>query len=408
MLPILPGSKNPAVSATNPRMERFKRLVPNPTEHTGITVGGNPLPSHSIMGVKPLSPKPALGMAYGGIVGYYGGSSDPSYQSGSSDVNPQVSDSIDSDMYENLPSSAMPSGWKDPSTMGVVPSVSIGPNPDPESSDSPKTGFNGWMNSQHAGFMGKDWLKAGLTALTGILSGVASAHPYKAPGNPANSIVPSKYGYSNPISFANMGNIGVGTSSGYAEGGPVTPSPGIMPKGPSSPSNTQPGPSGGGQPDQQMLIGVLAALSGKLPKAQAQQAIRAFVQKYGIDALKALVSQLSQTQGASGQQPMPPQTPSPAPPGGIMPPPGGMAGGGSLSGPGDGMSDSIPANGGNVKLSTGEYVVPADAVSMLGNGDNKAGSKMLDQGIARLRRHKYGRAQQPPRTKPGTMVPGIV
>lgn len=409
MLPVLPGTKNPTVSATNPRMERFKRLVHNPTQHVGITVGGNPLPSREAFGVHSLNAPFSTGMAGGGIVsGCYSGEDDNSlagYKSGSSDVNPQVSSTIDPDMHDNL--SGMPSGWKDPSTVGTIPSVSIGPNPDAYSAPSGpanQSGFTGWLNSQHAGFMGKDWLKAGLTALTGILSGVASAHPPRAPGNPANSIVPSNYGYHNPFS-ANAGHIGV---AGYAAGGPVAPSPGIMPQGPPGPPQAHPGLSGGDQPGWQMVMGVLAALSGKLPKPQAQQVIRAFVQEYGVEALKELVTELSQTQGASGQQPMQQQTPSPAPPGGIAPPPGGMAGGGSLSGPGDGMSDSINANGGNVKLSTGEYVVPADAVSMLGNGDNKAGSQVLDQGIARLRKHKYGRAQQPPRTKPGTVIPGIV
>lgn len=45
-----------------------------------------------------------------------------------------------------------------------------------------------------------------------------------------------------------------------------------------------------------------------------------------------------------------------------------------VQGPGDGTSDDIPA-----MLSDGEYVIPAAAVSALGNGSNKAGAKKLDK-----------------------------
>lgn len=74
----------------------------------------------------------------------------------------------------------------------------------------------------------------------------------------------------------------------------------------------------------------------------------------------------------------------------------GLAGGGALSsvdpgagvsrhvtGPGDGTSDSIPA-----RLANGEYVIDAQAVSMLGNGDNSAGAKRLDEFRKNLRQHK--------------------
>lgn len=54
-----------------------------------------------------------------------------------------------------------------------------------------------------------------------------------------------------------------------------------------------------------------------------------------------------------------------------------------IQGPGDGTSDSIPA-----RLATGEYVVDAQGVSMLGNGDNKAGADKLDQWRKSLRQHK--------------------
>lgn len=56
-----------------------------------------------------------------------------------------------------------------------------------------------------------------------------------------------------------------------------------------------------------------------------------------------------------------------------------------ITGPGDGTSDSIPA-----RLANGEYVIDAQAVSMLGNGDNSAGAKRLDEFRKSLRQHKGG------------------
>ena len=55
-------------------------------------------------------------------------------------------------------------------------------------------------------------------------------------------------------------------------------------------------------------------------------------------------------------------------------------GGQLLRGPGDGVSDSIPAQIGNrqpARLADGEFVVPARIVSELGNGSTEAGAKQL-------------------------------
>jgi hypothetical protein len=60
---------------------------------------------------------------------------------------------------------------------------------------------------------------------------------------------------------------------------------------------------------------------------------------------------------------------------------GGYSDGGRLlKGPGDGVSDSIPATIGNkqpARLAEGEFVVPARIVSELGNGSTEAGAKKL-------------------------------
>jgi hypothetical protein len=55
-------------------------------------------------------------------------------------------------------------------------------------------------------------------------------------------------------------------------------------------------------------------------------------------------------------------------------------GGRLLKGPGDGVSDSIPATIGNkrpARLADGEFVVPARIVSELGNGSTEAGARKL-------------------------------
>jgi hypothetical protein len=60
---------------------------------------------------------------------------------------------------------------------------------------------------------------------------------------------------------------------------------------------------------------------------------------------------------------------------------GGYSDGGRLlRGPGDGVSDSIPASIGNrqpARLADGEFVVPARIVSEIGNGSTEAGARKL-------------------------------
>jgi hypothetical protein len=59
-----------------------------------------------------------------------------------------------------------------------------------------------------------------------------------------------------------------------------------------------------------------------------------------------------------------------------------------LRGPGDGVSDSIPATIGKAKrparLADGEFVVPARIVSELGNGSTAAGARKLYAMLARI------------------------
>jgi len=54
-----------------------------------------------------------------------------------------------------------------------------------------------------------------------------------------------------------------------------------------------------------------------------------------------------------------------------------------VKGKGDGTSDSIPA-----MLANGEFVIPADVVSSLGNGSNDSGAEILSEFLKTIREHK--------------------
>jgi hypothetical protein len=95
-----------------------------------------------------------------------------------------------------------------------------------------------------------------------------------------------------------------------------------------------------------------------------------------------------------------------------------MAGGGSiggysdggrmLKGPGDGMSDSIPAMIGKrqpARLADGEFVVPADVVSHLGNGSTDAGAKHLYNMMDKVRKARTGTKKQGKQIKPEKYMP---
>lgn len=121
--------------------------------------------------------------------------------------------------------------------------------------------------------------------------------------------------------------------------------------------------------DRDVIKEAIAAIMGQSPNPDA--AIAMFVDRFGEEALQMLMQKVS----ARGQQ------------------------GRYIEGAGDGLSDSIPAMVDGQQpsaLSTGEFVIPADAVSHLGNGDNKTGAKELYGMIDRLRQARTGSPTPPP------------
>ena len=72
-------------------------------------------------------------------------------------------------------------------------------------------------------------------------------------------------------------------------------------------------------------------------------------------------------------------------------------GGRLLKGPGDGMSDDIPAKIGRkqpARLADGEFVVPADVVSGIGNGSTDAGARKLYTMMDKVRHARTGNKKQ--------------
>ena len=91
---------------------------------------------------------------------------------------------------------------------------------------------------------------------------------------------------------------------------------------------------------------------------------------------------------------------------------GGYAAGGReprlLKGPGDGMSDNIPATIADrqpARLADGEFVVPADVVSHLGNGSTDAGAKHLHKMMDKVRVARTGKKAQGTQINPNKYLP---
>jgi hypothetical protein len=79
-----------------------------------------------------------------------------------------------------------------------------------------------------------------------------------------------------------------------------------------------------------------------------------------------------------------------------------------LRGGGDGMSDSIRARIGGkqeARLADGEFVVPADVVSHLGNGSSNAGAKKLYAMMDRVRKSRTGKTRQAPEVNTRRLMP---
>lgn len=79
-----------------------------------------------------------------------------------------------------------------------------------------------------------------------------------------------------------------------------------------------------------------------------------------------------------------------------------------LGGPTDGMADKLPANidgKQEARLSHGEFVIPADVVSHLGNGNSDAGAQRLYDMMDRIRKARTGNSKQGKQINPDKYMP---
>ncbi len=129
--------------------------------------------------------------------------------------------------------------------------------------------------------------------------------------------------------------------------------------------------------DRELIAQTVEAIQGKV--ADPGPILLAFVQEFGEPALQDLATRVKA-----------------------------MPQGGGPAGPNDGQSDSIPAliDGQQpAALSEGEFVVPADAVSGLGNGSTDAGAQQLQGMVDGVRQMRTGGAVQPPAINPREVMP---
>jgi hypothetical protein len=196
-------------------------------------------------------------------------------------------------------------------------------------------------------------------------------------------------GIGNTISKIGGGISSLGNKMKYAEGGEIdTESMGVdqmampqeaMPEGLAALQVAQ-------QPanEKDLISQAISAIKGEVE--DPRPILGAFLAKYGEEALRNLVDKVeSGDVDATAQQSQ-----------------------GQLRGAGDGMSDMIPAKAEgetDVLLSDGEYVVPADVVSGLGNGSSDAGSKQLDEMMARVREQRTGSREQAKQIQPKEAMP---
>jgi hypothetical protein len=126
------------------------------------------------------------------------------------------------------------------------------------------------------------------------------------------------------------------------------------------------------------------------------------------------IAALAPTRQATATTTQPMETLPPSGVASLMPVPQaqGLAAGGVpryLRGATDGMADKIPSSIDGKQpaaLSHGEFVIPADVVSHLGNGNSDAGAKKLYDMMARIRKARTGTTQQGKRINPDKYMPG--
>jgi hypothetical protein len=135
---------------------------------------------------------------------------------------------------------------------------------------------------------------------------------------------------------------------------------------------------------QLLIERTVEAISGQLSEDQASAVVASFIDEFGPEAFQMLREKVLEQ---------------------IVP---GSQKEGEIRGTGGGMDDMIPGMIGNsqpVAVSPGEYIVPADVVSGLGDGSTDAGVSELDQMLDRVRQERTGTLRQPAPMRVGGVLP---
>ena len=144
-------------------------------------------------------------------------------------------------------------------------------------------------------------------------------------------------------------------------------------------------PTAGIDPAALQLVEQTAmAVLGQVPPEQADAIIQAFIEQFGPEAFQALRQEVLNSVEPGAQTE------------------------GMIQGQGDGMSDEIQGMIGDqqrVAVSPGEYIVPADVVSGIGNGSSDSGANQLDSMMDEIRQARTGMTQQPPAIDPRGAMP---
>lgn len=131
--------------------------------------------------------------------------------------------------------------------------------------------------------------------------------------------------------------------------------------------------TGGMMPQPEEIEQLTMAITGSIPNGDA--VIDMFIEKYGNEIFMQIrESILNPTQEAQTQ--------------------------GIIEGQGGGMDDEVMGMIGNqrpVAVSPGEYIVPADVVSGIGDGSSDAGAVELDDMLDRVRQERTGTTKQAPK-----------
>tara|TARA_S200002703_G_scaffold151525_1_gene151044 strand:+ start:3686 stop:5779 length:2094 start_codon:yes stop_codon:yes gene_type:complete len=125
---------------------------------------------------------------------------------------------------------------------------------------------------------------------------------------------------------------------------------------------------------QKLLEQTRMAILGRLDEDDSETIIQRFIDEFGIEVFQALRSSVLEEVVPGSQKE------------------------GLIDGLGGGMDDLVPGMIGDqqpVAVSPGEFIVPADVVSGLGDGDTDAGAEDLEQMMDRVRMERTGTTEQP-------------